>query len=266
MSPASSPFSKKIDNAEVKRVELHACTKMNTMDSLVSASELVKRTKEYGMTAIGIMDTDGAQGYPELYNSCKKAGIKGIYGTSFSVIPNTNDAILGPIPQGKIKDYAFVSFDIETTGLSPRYHELIEFGAMEINESLRKVQKHQFFIKPKTKLSRFTIDLTGITDEMIEKEGFDTKIALVKIYDLLNNRIALAHNAKFDYNFLKEQFRIHELPFPNVTVIDTLVISRMMNPDKRSHKLEDVSNRLGIKYDPEVAHRGDYDANVLADV
>ncbi len=45
------------------------------------------------MQAIGIMDTDGAQGYPKLFNKAKKSGIKAIYGTAFTTINKANEAI-----------------------------------------------------------------------------------------------------------------------------------------------------------------------------
>ncbi|WP_029513264.1 PolC-type DNA polymerase III [Mycoplasmopsis primatum] len=263
-----SPLKISKDNADIdkKRVEFHISTKMNTMDGLFNADDFVARAKEWKMSAVGIMDTDGAQGYPKLFNSAKKAGIKAIYGTAFTTISKHNKAIYGDIPTGTFKDYSYVSFDIETTGLSPKFHEIIEFGAVEINNELKLGNVVQFFIKPKLPIGNFTTDLTGITNDMLNKEGLEIKNALQKIYDCLNNKIALAHNAKFDYNFLKEQFRIHNMPFPKVTVIDTLIASRIAFPNNKRHRLEDVASRLGVIYDPNVAHRGDYDAKVLAEV
>ncbi|QSB07520.1 PolC-type DNA polymerase III [Mycoplasma tauri] len=249
-----------------KRVEIHISTKMNTMDGLFYPDDFVKRAKEWGMPAIGIMDTDGAQSYPRLYSSAKKAGIKALYGTAFSTINRQNNSIFGKIPKGNIKDFSYVSFDIESTGLSPKFHELIEFGGVEIDQDLKLGKVHQFFVKSKSKLKNFTIDLTKITDELLDKKGIDIKEALSQIYEILNNKIALAHNAKFDYNFLKEQFKIHNIEFPNVTVIDTVTVSRIVYSQFKSHNLESIASRLGINYDAKVAHRGDYDAKVLANV
>ncbi|WP_027334548.1 PolC-type DNA polymerase III [Mycoplasmopsis felifaucium] len=253
-------------NSELKRIELHASTKMNVMDSVLEPGDLVSKASEYGMRAVGIIDTDGVQAFPAFYLKAKKKKVKPIFGVALSTVSKNNRSILGPIPTGNLKDYEYVSFDIETTGLSPKFHELIEFGSVLINDAFKKADKNQFFIKINSELSDFTVELTGITDNMLEQDGIDIKKALYKIYDLLNNKIAIAHNARFDYNFLKEQFRIHNVPFPNVTVVDTLIASRIAFPNNARHKLEDVANRLGVKYDPSVAHRGDYDAEVLADV
>lgn len=249
-----------------KRVEFHISTKMNTMDGLFNADDFVERAKRWKMPAIGIMDTDGAQGYPKLFNKAKKSGIKAIYGTAFTTINKANEAILGEIPEGSFKDYSYVSFDIETTGLSPKFHEIIEFGAVDINQYLKVGKTTQFFIKPKDKIGSFTTELTGITQQMLDSKGLYIKEGLEKIYDCLDGKIAIAHNAKFDFNFLKEQFRLNNMQFPRVTVIDTLVASRIGFPGYKRHKLEDVASRLGVVYDPNVAHRGDYDAKVLANV
>nr|WP_307915953.1 exonuclease domain-containing protein [Mycoplasmopsis bovis] len=213
-----------------KRVEFHISTKMNTMDGLFNADDFVERAKRWKMPAIGIMDTDGAQGYPKLFNKAKKSGIKAIYGTAFTTINKANEAILGEIPEGSFKDYPYVSFDIETTGLSPKFHEIIEFGAVDINQDLKVGKTTQFFIKPKDKIGSFTTELTGITQQMLDSKGLDIKEGLEKIYDCLDGKIAIAHNAKFDFNFLKEQFRLNNMQFPRVTVIDTLVASRIGFP------------------------------------
>ncbi|CBH40301.1 PolC-type DNA polymerase III [Mycoplasmopsis agalactiae] len=263
-----SPLNIKEDIAseDRKRVEFHISTKMNTMDGLFNADDFVERAKRWKMPAVGIMDTDGAQGYPKLFNKAKKAGIKAIYGTAFTTINKANEAILGNAPNGNFKDYSYVSFDIETTGLSPKFHEIIEFGAVDINQDLKVGKVTQFFIKPQAKIGAFTTELTGITQQMLDSEGLSIKDGLQRIYDCLDGKVAIAHNAKFDFNFLKEQFRLNNVPFPNVTVIDTLIASRIGFPNYKRHKLEDVASRLGVVYDPNVAHRGDYDAKVLANV
>ncbi|UUM25596.1 PolC-type DNA polymerase III [Mycoplasmopsis agalactiae] len=263
-----SPLNIKEDIAseDRKRVEFHISTKMNTMDGLFNADDFVERAKRWKMPAVGIMDTDGAQGYPKLFNKAKKAGIKAIYGTAFTTINKANEAILGTAPNGNFKDYSYVSFDIETTGLSPKFHEIIEFGAVDINQDLKIGKVTQFFIKPQAKIGAFTTELTGITQQMLDSEGLSIKDGLQRIYDCLDGKVAIAHNAKFDFNFLKEQFRLNNVPFPNVTVIDTLIASRIGFPNYKRHKLEDVASRLGVVYDPNVAHRGDYDAKVLANV
>lgn len=56
------------------------------------------------------------------------------------------------------------------------------------------------------------------------------------------------------------------MPFPNVCVIDTLVVSRIIFSDRKKHSLGELAANLGVDYNPNIAHRGDYDAEVLAKV
>ncbi|WP_029608488.1 PolC-type DNA polymerase III [Mycoplasma simbae] len=249
-----------------KRVELHVSSKFSTMDGLINPGDIIDRAEKLGMSAVAISDLDAVQGYPHFYAKAKKSKVKAIYGASFSAFRKKPVLFLGSLPEGKISDTSYVSFDIETTGLSPRFHELIEYGSYSIPADNSQPQIVQFLIKPQSKLSPFTTKLTGISQRDVDTNGLNYKEALQKIYNDLNNKIALAHNAKFDYHFIKEQFRLHDLPFPNVTVIDTLVLSRLLFPERKKHSLGDLASNLGVSYNPNVAHRGDYDAAVLAQI
>ena len=104
------------DNAAIKRTELHAHTSMSSMDGMVSATELIKRAKEWGHNAIAITDHGVVQAFPEAYEAGKKYGIKILYGVEGYLV---NDG--APIVYNEI-DYSFdneyVVFDIETTGLN----------------------------------------------------------------------------------------------------------------------------------------------------
>ncbi|MFL1058498.1 exonuclease domain-containing protein, partial [Mycoplasmopsis synoviae] len=95
----------------------------------------------------------------------------------------------------------YVVFDIETTSLSAYHGKIIEFAATII-ENKAVVDKVDIFIKSKEKLSHFTTQLTSITNKMLDQKGIELREALQKIYDVLNNNVAVAHNANFDYNFL----------------------------------------------------------------
>lgn len=268
VAPIENPYPIRKDNAPKnrKRVELHVCSKMNTMDSLIEPESVALQAKAFDMPAVAIIDTDGAQGFPKFYNTAKAVGIKALYGVSFSIIDKSNNVLLGETLNGKLKDVEYVSFDIETSGLSPKFAELIEYGSITIQKNLKLGKTKQMFVKTKKLINYFTENLTGITNEMLQTKGLDIKDALKAIYDDLNGKVAIAHNATFDFNFLKEKFRENNMPFPHVTVVDSLVVSRITNPEAKKHKLEDVSTRYGVDYDPNVAHRGDYDATVLAKV
>ncbi|MCL2153649.1 MAG: PHP domain-containing protein [Oscillospiraceae bacterium] len=78
------------DNAPVKRVELHAHTKMSAMDGIVSAKDLVKRASEWGHEAIAITDSYVVQAFPEAYMTSREINIKIIYGVVVKIQEDGN--------------------------------------------------------------------------------------------------------------------------------------------------------------------------------
>ena len=68
------------DNAEEKRVELHAHTKMSAMDGLSDPKELVKLAAGWGHKAVAVTDHGVVQAFPDAYSAQKQTGIKVLYG------------------------------------------------------------------------------------------------------------------------------------------------------------------------------------------
>lgn len=68
------------DNSELKRIELHAHTKMSAMDGLADVKALIKRAAQWNHPAIAITDHGGVQAFPDAYGAAKEYGIKVIYG------------------------------------------------------------------------------------------------------------------------------------------------------------------------------------------
>ncbi|WBP84049.1 PolC-type DNA polymerase III [Mycoplasmopsis edwardii] len=251
------------DNAKVKRVELNSKSVMNAMDGLLEASDIVNIAKKFGHSSVAILDSTSAQSFPKFYTSAKDAGIKPIYGVSFDVINRNNMAFLNEFENQKLLESTYVIFDIETTHLSPKLGELIEFGATIIENNEIK-DKIQFFVKAKKPLSDFTIELTKITDQILEAEGIELDEALNKIYNILNNKVAVAHNANFDMNFVVQKFLENGLMPPKTVYMDSLVVSKLVSPESKKHKLGDFCKAMNVDYDTNIAHRADYDAEVLA--
>ena len=79
-SLAKKELKKREDNAEVKRVELHAHTTMSDMDAVVSVKDLIKTADSWGWPAIAITDHGVVQAYPDAAKTAEKLNIKVIYG------------------------------------------------------------------------------------------------------------------------------------------------------------------------------------------
>ncbi|TDV23036.1 DNA polymerase-3 subunit alpha (Gram-positive type) [Mycoplasmopsis mustelae] len=260
-----SPFTSRTDEAVIKRVELNTKSKMNAMDSVFDVSNIVKIAKQFGHKAVAVMDSNSVQSFPKFVAEAKKAGIKPIYGASFDMIDSNNQIILTQSfnKEADLLAAEYVVFDIETTSLSPKLGEIIEFGATIIKNT-KQVKSEQFFIKSKQPLSQFTKNLTNITQEMIDQEGLQLNVALDKIYEILNNKVAVAHNANFDMHFIFQKFIDAKRPLPNTIFLDSLMVSRILFSEKNKHSLGDFCKYFDINYDSQVAHRADYDAEILS--
>lgn len=252
------------DNAPQKRIELSARTRMSAMDGVVSAKELVERVKTWNHQAIAITDAENVQSYPEFFAETKAAGIKAIYGISVNVLSRNSQAIKNVIPDQKLLSDNYVVFDLETTGLSATYNELIEFGAIKVQDG-QIVDSKQFFIKPTKPISDDITKITGITNEMVSG-AIDEKQAMTIIREFFDQSTLVAHNANFDMSFIDEKLEKYELEPLTLPIIDTLIVARIVNPSAKKFRLENVAIKYGVEYDSLVAHRADYDADVLAKV
>ncbi|WP_341508114.1 PolC-type DNA polymerase III [Mesomycoplasma ovipneumoniae] len=255
-----------IDRANEKRVEIAARTWKSTMDGIASASAYVRHALKNGYSAIGIADLDSVQAFPEFYAAIKSTNIKPIYGSTFSTYSSKIEKVLNFNGKNQSLNSArFVIFDLETTGLSSYYNEIIEFGALVFQDGI-EIEKHQFFIKPSQKIPHLITKITGITQEMIDELAILPVVAVEKIEKIIKNSVLVAHNANFDFNFLNQFFKKHTQKSVENPIIDTLEVSRFLNPSEKSHSLKNVAKRFEIYYDDEVAHRADYDAQILSNV
>lgn len=259
----NSTNSVPIDDSKKPRIELNAKTSMSTLDGFRNADEMTSEVLQMGLAGLAILDIDNVQSFPDFFNAnTKKKQFKKIYGASFSTISHKNNAIFKFRSNlGVLDDLEYIAFDLETTGLSPILDEIIEFGAVVVKGG-KIHEKYQFFLQASEPLSDFTMRLTHITQYDVDN-GYTQAEGIKKIFDIIKNKIALAHNASFDMNFLLQKFEEHNLGSSNTVYIDTLAISRMIQPEAKSHTLQNVSGKFGVDYNVTVAHRADYDANVL---
>ncbi|MBL5768514.1 PolC-type DNA polymerase III [Heyndrickxia sporothermodurans] len=238
-----------------KRVELHLHTPMSQMDAVTPISDLVSQAKKWGHKAIAVTDHGIAQSFPEAFSAGKKNDIKILYGVEANLVddgvPITyNDA------HRLLSEDTFVVFDVETTGLSAVYDTIIELAAVKIHNG-EIIDRFESFANPHHRLSNTTIELTGITDEMVESAP-DVDIVLRKFSEWAKDDILVAHNASFDMGFLNVGYQKIGLPKATNPVIDTLEVARLLYPEFKNHRL----NTLAKKFDIELTqhHRAIYDA------
>lgn len=155
----------------------------------------------------------------------------------------------------------FVVLDIETTSLMPQKGgKIIEIGAVRVRNN-EIVDEYSQFIYPESKIYKKTIELTGITNEMLEGQPVYGQ-ALPEFYQFIGNSVIIAHNAIFDWDrFLLYYFEKVGIKATN-QVIDTLKLSKLYHPNRDSYKLGDLCESHGIGL--EQAHRAIHDAKATA--
>ena len=156
----------------------------------------------------------------------------------------------------------YVLVDIETTGLSPIYDDIIEIGAIKV-ENNKVVGEYNQLIKTDRSLPPMITELTGITDEMLAT-GKMPETVLEEFIGFVGDNVIIGHNINFDLGFLwkkKKKYLNYNL---NNDYIDTLYLARKLVPNSYNHKLGTLAKLFNISY--EGAHRGLKDVEITYEV
>ena len=245
------------DNAEKKRVELHLHTNMSTMDALIPPDVAIKTAQKWGHPAVAITDHGNVQGFPEAMLASDKCGMKVIYGMEAYFVNASASAVYGS-HEGSFADEMIV-FDLETTGLDASTCKITEIGAVKIRAG-EVVERYNTFVNPECPIPPEVTELTSITDEMVADARTIAEV-LPEFMEFVGSRLLIAHNADFDTGFLRVAAKQLGIEFEN-PYLDTLALSRFINPELKSHKL----NRLAEHYSlgDFHHHRACDDAEMLA--
>lgn len=246
----------RLDEAEEdKRVELHVHTAMSQMDGIPSASKYVEQAAKWGHKAIAITDHAVVQSFPDAYSAGKKHGIKILYGMEANIVDDGVPIAYNETDR-KLRDETFVVFDVETTGLSAVYNTIIELAAVKIKNG-EIIDRFESFADPHEPLTQTIIELTGITDDMVQGAP-EVEDVLRQFHEFVGDATLVAHNASFDMGFINVGYRKIGLGEAKNPVIDTLELARFLYPEMKNHRL----NTLCKKFDIELVshHRAIYDA------
>ena len=162
-----------------------------------------------------------------------------------------------------LDDVEFVVLDVETTGLAPGRHRLIEVGAVVVRKG-EPAETFRALINPERRIPQFISQFTGISPYMV---GRAPKAAAVlpRLRDFIAERPIVGHNIGFDLNFLSyESDRCGISPaFPTVGV-DTIALARRYLTGMRRAGLDRVAAALHIPVS--TRHRALPDAQITAKV
>jgi DNA polymerase-3 subunit alpha (Gram-positive type) len=242
--------TKRMDKAEVKRVELHMHTQMSQMDAMTSAKDLIKRAMSWGMKSIAITDHGVVQAYPEAHKILGRNNpdMKVIYGVEAYLAPDKKPSVTNP--RGQSIDTTYCVLDLETTGFSPVTEKITEIGIMKY-EGGKVIDTFSCFVNPQKPIPARVVEVTHITDDMVRNAETIDQV-FPKMLEFIKDSVLVAHNAAFDVGFLKHNAKVLGYDF-DFTYVDTLTLAQEVFPDFKTYKLGRIAKNLGIKV--EVAHR-----------
>lgn len=139
----------------------------------------------------------------------------------------------------------FVVVDVETTGLDSTIHQIIEIGAVKVNRESDHHTTFQVLVKPNSKLPKKITEMTGITTEMLEREGESPEVAMAGFLEFVGSLRLVAFNAPFDLAFLSRAAAQIDKKIEN-PVSDALDMARRAWPGRRSYRLADLSRGGGL--------------------
>ncbi|MCW5603058.1 MAG: GIY-YIG nuclease family protein [Burkholderiales bacterium] len=155
-------------------------------------------------------------------------------------------------------DRPAVFLDLETTGATAHHDRITEVGLIEVDRG-RPVGEWSTLVNPGARIPPHIQALTGITDAMVASAPRFADIC-GELHARLEGRLLIAHNARFDYGFLRNEFGRAGIRYTS-PVLCTVKLSRRLFPQHRHHNLDALMARHGM--DCEARHRALGDARVL---
>jgi DNA polymerase-3 subunit epsilon len=150
---------------------------------------------------------------------------------------------------------AFV--DIETTGSRATRDRITEI-AIKVWEEGEVIESWQSLLDPEVSIPPFIQSLTGITNELVKAEPVFRELADT-VDELTKDCTFVAHNARFDYGFIKSEFRRLNKTW-NRRVLCTVKLAKVLYPQYKRHGLDALIERHQIKIQERHRAMGDVDA------
>lgn len=158
----------------------------------------------------------------------------------------------------KIPPDTFVCIDLETTGLNPNLNEIIEFGAVKVNEG-DVVAEFSELVKPRSPIPDHITYLTGIADSDVRNaDSIDS--VMPRFLDFIRDYRMVGQNVAFDIAFLRNTAGMGTID----RAIDTIGLARILLPTLPSYSLDSLIDFFAL--DPGKRHRALDDARVTSDV
>src|SRR5262245_12130982 len=139
---------------------------------------------------------------------------------------------------------AVAFIDVETTGTTSTEDRITEIGIVRVHDG-ELVEEWSSLVNPECSIPEEIQALTGISNAMVRDAPTFSRLA-AEVRERLEGHVFVAHNARFDYGFIKNEFRRLDESF-TADVLCTVRLSRRLYPDAVGHGLDAVIARHGLE-------------------
>ena len=172
----------------------------------------------------------------------------------------------------------FIAFDLETTGLSPKTDQIIEFGAIKFTVEKKNgmmvpkiLGEFESLVNPNMMIPPQATRVNNITDDMVANAPTVDKVLRQFTAFCGQDTYWVAHNADYAANYLRAASKTNPQFLPTSPIFDSLKIARTLM-SASSYRLGELAktlkfqNQISLDLDSAELHRALYDCEVLAEV
>ena len=169
---------------------------------------------------------------------------KALYGVELDMCESTLNVCFNPNDE-LLKDNTYVVFDTETTGFNAGLgNSMIEIGGVKVKNG-EIIDRYDSLINPGCKIDEAITRVTNITDDDV-KDAPNEETVIKEFKEWIGNLPLVAHNAKFDKSMLDMAYYKYNLGELKNPIIDTLMLSRVINRDLKRHSLAALGKAYGV--------------------
>jgi len=151
----------------------------------------------------------------------------------------------------------YAVLDVETTGGSPKRERIIEIAIIK-TDGEKIIDRYETLVNPEKNIPPFVSQLTGITNQMVEQAPLFENIA-EKIDDFTKECTIVAHNAHFDYGFIKNEFKYIGAYFDRYRIC-TVKLTQRAYPTLEGYSLDKLAKHFNIEHKDKHRALGDTEA------
>lgn len=228
-----------------ERVELHCHSNKSPCDGVSSIKDIIAFADMQGMPAVAITDHGTVAGYEEAFRCSQQyKNMKIIYGIEAYAVDDTLPIVKNDHGQKLEDDYAIVN--IETTGIYKSRDDIIEISAVKVSDGVI-VDRFHSYVNIDRHIPEEITELTNVSDADI-KGAPSLPEVINRFWEFIQGTYLVAHTMPFEEAFLKKSMRDNNVPFEDVTLVDTLLLSRVIMPEIERYTILNIADEMNIDY------------------